>query len=91
MPGLFMQDVNSKRDRGTAPTNVIKIRVCGNRGATLHLGKEARHKARALRGTWIGGTDLKAVGLSSNLFAVFFTPWIADPEELLEAPLKVLR
>jgi hypothetical protein len=87
MPGLFMQDVNSKRDRGTAPTNVIKIRV----GATLHLGKEARHKARALRGTWIGGADLKAVVLSSNLFAVFFTPWIADPEELLDAPLKVLR
>ncbi len=34
---------------------------------------------------------LKAVSLSSNLFAAFFTPWIADPEELREARLKVLR
>ena len=91
MPGLFTQDANSRRDRGTAPTNVIKIRVCANRGAELHHAQEARHKARALRGARIGRAGLKAMGMSSNLFAVFFTPWIADPEELREALLKVLR
>jgi hypothetical protein len=49
MPGLFMQDVKLRQDRGTAQTVVTEFWVCGNRAVTLHLAQEARHKARALR------------------------------------------
>ena len=49
MAGLFVQDVNSRQDHGTAQTAVDDIWVCGNCAVALHPAQEARHEARALR------------------------------------------
>src|ERR1700690_1434471 len=42
LAGPLGQDVNSRRDRGTAQIDVVEIWVCGDRGFALHLAEEAR-------------------------------------------------